>query len=146
MNIPRDIRTTFARILGSGIAAALLIGAGVWALERARLGADDRASLARVEAELRQRFDASSAGLVSLASRVAAEQGMIAAAADDPAAAGRLFELVSGALSNGGVVLTGVTVYDKEAVPIAWAGRVSDLPKPRLDGPATLLEIGRAHV
>src|SRR6185503_3192177 len=34
---------------------------------------------------------------------------------------------------------TGITIYDVAGEPLAWAGRVSDLPKERVLGPATLL-------
>src|SRR5207302_132485 len=34
---------------------------------------------------------------------------------------------------------TGVTVYDTAAASLAWAGRVSDLPKERVQGPAAML-------
>jgi hypothetical protein len=33
----------------------------------------------------------------------------------------------------------GVTVYDTAAAPLAWAGRVTDMPKERVQGSAALL-------
>ena len=33
---------------------------------------------------------------------------------------------------------TGVTIYDASATPVAWAGRVWDLPKERIQGPRAL--------
>ena len=60
-----------------------------------------RPRCARVEAELRQRFDASADTLGALAARVAAERDAIRAAPRDPAAARRLFDAVDAALSGG---------------------------------------------
>ena len=33
---------------------------------------------------------------------------------------------------------SGITIYDGSAAPLAWAGRVSDLPRARIEGPPTL--------
>jgi hypothetical protein len=60
------------RIVRAGVVAALAAGLAGWTFERARLGASDEAALRRVEAELRERFDATAAALGSMATRVAA--------------------------------------------------------------------------
>jgi hypothetical protein len=46
---PPDTKKVFLRLAGAGVAAALLVGAAGRALERARLGASDQESVARVE-------------------------------------------------------------------------------------------------
>jgi hypothetical protein len=43
----------------AGIAAALLVAIGGWTAERYRFGSTDQEAAARVEIELRQRFEAS---------------------------------------------------------------------------------------
>ena len=82
-----DTKKVFLRLAGAGVAAALLVGAAGRALERARFGATDQESVARVEKELRQRFDASADTLGVVATRVSASRDLIRAAPRDPAAA-----------------------------------------------------------
>ena len=107
-------------------------------LERSRFGASDAAALARIEAELRQRFDASADALGAMAGEVASARGELPAVGRDPAAARRLFDAVDAALPAEEGGRTGITIYDPRDAPVAWAGRVSDLPKDRLDGPSAL--------
>src|SRR5256885_1516504 len=47
------------RLVRAGLVAALVVGLSGWAYERAHFGASDSDALARIEAELRQRFAAS---------------------------------------------------------------------------------------
>ncbi len=126
------------RLARAGLAAALAVGVAGWAYERMRFGASDRDALARMEAELRQRFDASADALVTIASSVALQREAIRAAPRDPAAARRLFDAVDAALPDEVAGLAGLTVYDTAGVALAWAGRVSDTPKSRVAGPAKL--------
>jgi signal transduction histidine kinase len=126
------------RILCAGIAVALAVLAGGWMLERMRLGASDEAASARVEAELRQRFNASADVLGAVASRVLPHTDTIRAASRDTAAAKQLFEQVDDALPDDEAGRTGITVYDVAGAPLAWSGRVSEPPKTRISGPAAL--------
>ena len=129
------------RLVRAGLAAALVVGASGWAIERARFGPTDQTALSRIEAELRQRLDASAETLGTIASQVAARRDIIRASSTsrDIAAARRLFGVVDTALSAEEAGRTGITVYDAAAAPLAWAGRVSDLPQERINGPAALL-------
>ncbi len=111
---------------------------GGWALERARFGATDRDSVARVEAEVRQLTGRSADTLGSLAARVATARDAIAQAPRDQSAAKRLFQIVNAAAAGDGAERTGISVYDNTADPLAWAGLVSELPRERIVGPATL--------
>jgi signal transduction histidine kinase len=109
------------------------------ALERWRFGATDQESVARVEQELRQRFGASAETLGDLAARSAGSSDLIRAARSDSAAARRLFDALTAALPVEAIRRTGITVYDFPAGrPLAWAGRVSDIPSERIDGPSAL--------
>ncbi|MCC7417242.1 MAG: HAMP domain-containing protein [Acidobacteria bacterium] len=128
-----------ARLARAGVVCALLAALGGWTLERLRFGADDAAALARVEAELRDRFASSAAALDAAAAKVAPARDTILAASRDAAAARRLFELVAAALPPGASDRTGVTVYDRNGAPLAWAGHVWELPPGRTDGPSALL-------
>jgi signal transduction histidine kinase len=124
------------RLVRAGLVAALIVGLAGWAYERARFGASDPDALARIEAELRQRFNASADSLGRIAAGVAAQRGAIKDAPRDPAAARRLFDAVDAALPDEAVGRTGLTVYDAGGMALAWGGRASDLPKARLTDPA----------
>jgi signal transduction histidine kinase len=126
------------RILRAGVVLALLVGAGGWTLERVRFGATDEAALARVEAELRDRFADSAETLRALASRVTPPADAIRSASRDTAAAKQLFATVDAALPGEEAGRTGITVYDEVTAPIAWAGRVWELPRVRVEGPAAM--------
>jgi len=129
----------FLRIVRVGVSAALVIGLTGWGLERARFGPSDESAPSRVEAELRQRLDADAATLGTIAMRIAGESGTVRTTPRDQAAVKRLFDIVAAAMPTDEPGRTGVTVYDAVGEPLAWAGRVSDLLKERVQGPATLL-------
>ena len=114
--------------------AAVAVGAAGWGAEQFRFGSTDLAAARRVERELRQRLDASADTLGSIASRATAERDRIRAAPRDQAEQRRLFEAMNAALPRGDADRTGVTVYEASGVPLAWAGRVSEFPKERIDG------------
>ena len=127
---------TIWRLARAGLAAAFVVGVSGWALGRAQFGATDESALSRIEAELRQRFDQSADALGTIASRVGAQRDIIRGASGglrDIAAAKRLFDVVDAAMPADAAGRTGITVYDAAAAPLAWTGRVSDLPKERLD-------------
>jgi signal transduction histidine kinase len=126
------------RIGGAGLIAAIVVLIAGRALERVRFGASDEAAQSLVEAEVRQRFDASAEALGALASRIAPRTDTITAAARDPAETKRLFEAADAALPDQEAGRTGITIYNLAAAPLAWAGRVSELPRERIDGPAAL--------
>jgi signal transduction histidine kinase len=136
LNVPLILR-----IVRVGLAAALAVGLIGWGLGRARFGPSDRSALSRVEAELRQRFDASAATLGTIAARVAAEPETARIAPRDQPAVKHLFDVVAAAMpgDTDEAGRTGLTVYDPLGAPIAWAGRVSDLPKERVQGSKTLV-------
>src|SRR5262249_18395789 len=60
------------------------------------------------------------------------------AAPRDPREAHALFDHVAGTLRDEETGRTGITIYGADGTPIAWAGRVFDVPKERLAGPASL--------
>jgi hypothetical protein len=132
--------------LAAAATALLVAGAGRW-LERSRFGATDQASVARVEAELRQRVNVAADTLGAIAARVASSQGLIQPAARDDVALRLLFDALTAALASETVRSTGVTVYSHPAaLPVAWSGRVSDLPKQRIEGPAALFVAPRGRL
>ena len=130
--------TSLTRVAGAGLAAALVAGIGGRALETVRFGAADADAAARIHAELQQRFDHSAETLLSMAARAGGARSAIRAAPRDSAALNRLFDIAEGVLPNDDRARMGITVYDAAGAPIAWAGRVSDLPRPRVNGPPAL--------
>jgi len=119
--------------VSAGIVVALAVGVSGGLVERLRFGSADADTLVRVEAELRARFDGNAAMLARVASQVADGREVIRAGLVDPGDKG-LFDLVARALPPEHAGRVGVTVYDAAARPIAWAGRVSDLPKSLITG------------
>jgi signal transduction histidine kinase len=135
------------RLGAGGLLLAGIAGVVGQAVERARFGADDQASMARIEADLRDRFDRAAATLGSIADRVAASRDVIEDAPRDDAALRRLFDALAAVLPADAVRTTGVTVYSHpDGSPVAWSGRVSDLPKERIDGPAALFVAPRGRL
>ncbi len=127
------------RVARAGLAAALIVAAASWAIERARFGSSDQDAVARIERELRQRFAESADALGRIAARVVTRRNNITPAARGQVPAGFLFDAVSAALPDEETGRTGITVYDLLDAPIAWAGRTSELSKDRINGPAVLL-------
>ncbi|HEY2152471.1 MAG TPA: hypothetical protein VGH34_16800, partial [Vicinamibacterales bacterium] len=127
------------RIVRVGAALALLVGLSGWALGRARFGASDEAALAKVQLELEQRIDAGAATLGAMSEQITRQEAAIRRMPRDQAAIRRLFDIVGAALGDAEGGRTGITIYDSDSTPLAWGGRVLDLPRERLDGPAALL-------
>ncbi|HEX4348335.1 MAG TPA: ATP-binding protein [Vicinamibacterales bacterium] len=139
-SIPPDIRKRFARTLAGGIAVALLAGGGVWIVSRRAVGADNREAAANVEADVQQRVLASEDTLADIITRALADAAVIRDAGRTPEGAQRLFDELTAALPHGTDSTTGVTVYDATGAPVAWAGRVIDVPRARLEqAPSTFL-------
>jgi signal transduction histidine kinase len=129
------------RIVRVGVVAAMVVAVSGWGAEYLRFGPSDASALARVERDLRRRFDASAGTLATLAARVASARAIIATASRNPGEAAQLFDIVAAAAADDDTGRTGITVYDTAAAPIAWAGRVSDLPKARIQGPRSLFVV-----
>jgi hypothetical protein len=123
------------RITRAGVAASIAAGLIGWAGERARFGATDDAALERVQVEIRDRLDAAADTLATIASRLTISPDRLRATVRDPSAIRQLFDEASGALRDEPPGRTGVTIYGVDGAPLAWAGRVFDLPKERLAGP-----------
>jgi signal transduction histidine kinase len=132
------LHTTW-RILCAGIAAAALVAAASWSIERARFGASDQDAVARIEGELDQRFRESADTLNRIAADVVRERIAIGSTPPAQFPLPRLFDAVDRALPANDADRTGITVYGPLDDPVAWAGRTSELPKERIERPAALL-------
>ena len=129
---------SIARVAAAGLLAATLAGAGGILLERARLGPTDQAAVQRIEEELGRRFAQTADALTARTSRVREKPDTIANATRDTASARSLFQALSAELTPDLAGSAGITVYNTRGNPLAWAGRVSDVPRDRIDGPAVL--------
>src|SRR5919204_111922 len=125
----------------AGVVMALAVGLIGWGMERARFGRSDEDALAQVQRELRDRVDAAAETLGAVAARVAGARATIESAARDPGAQRILFDIVAAALPAEGGANAGITVYNSDGAPVAWAGRVTDLPKERIDTKAVTLAL-----
>src|SRR5262245_11519089 len=119
-------------MLRAGLAATLAAGLIGWGIERARFGTSDESALARVQSELRDRLDAAADSLGAIAARVTVSPDALRTAPRNPSIARSLFEQASTALTGQEPGRTGITIYGSDGTPLAWAGRVFDLPKERL--------------
>jgi signal transduction histidine kinase len=118
-----------------GTIVALLVTGGGWLLERATIGATEEDARERVEVDVRQMFDVMARRLRDISGAVA-DPGLVrAAAAEDTAAARRLFELAAEAIAGDEeAVDAALTVFTADGTPLAWAGRPSDLGAQQLGG------------
>jgi signal transduction histidine kinase len=132
--IPRDIRRTSIWLVAAGVTAAALAALTAAALERVRFGKDDAAFAARVASDVQQQFDESANALRDLSGRLAAERDLVRSVGRDLEGVRRLFDDLQRVLPEADVPSIGVTIYDSTATPLAWLGRVGDLPRSRLEG------------
>jgi hypothetical protein len=129
---------TIWRVLRVGLAVAALVAAVGWVLGLARYGRSDQDAVDRIEAELRQQFATSAEALARIAAQLGADRIAVGSTSRTLAAARSLFGAVDAALPPEEASRTGITIYDAAGAPLAWAGRTSDIPKQRLDGPSVL--------
>ncbi len=121
-----------------GFTAAVIVGAGAAWYARARFGATDEVTVARVQRELNERFAGTARTLAIRVARVSVARDAIREATRDSTGARRLFQALDAEVPADAVGSAGVTVYDSTGVPLAWAGNVSDLPRDRMAETGTL--------
>lgn len=132
------------RLLVLGLLAAGVVGLLAGAFEAWRVGATRAGAFARVESDVRRRFDAAVSALARAASGLAARDDLQRALAgerdpdrrlpgggDDTRA---LFDILDAAADGS----TAVTLYDTSGVIRAWRGRAAEIPSERITGPAAL--------
>ena len=124
-----------ARILAIGLLAAALVWLGGRALERLAIGADESATRALIERQVRDAFDEMARSLRDIAGPLADAPRLRDATAGDTVAARRLFEMAGSSVAPFEDVDVAVTAYADSGRPVAWSGRPSELPADRLQGP-----------
>lgn len=134
---PTSVRPLL-RIALVGLALAAVVGAAGTVLQRSRLGANDEAAIRRVEAELRERFRTASDALKDRTDRVRSSGDALTLATRDAAESRQLFQMLAALQPPGDSGGAGLTLYNARGTPVAWAGRVSDLPRDRIEGPQSL--------
>jgi hypothetical protein len=90
------------RLAAVAIATALLMAAGGWVLQRMLLGTSDSAARARVEDDVRRTFDQMTQQLRTSTALLADASLVRQAAAEDEAAAARLFTAARDAVAAAG--------------------------------------------
>ena len=123
------------RVVRFGIVTAVIVALSGWIVERIRFGASDESAAARVEADLAARVAGATQSLQQTATSLAAARETAAVDPRNPPQVKRLFDLAAAAVPDEARNRVGVTIYDAAGAPIAWAGRVWDLPKERIQGP-----------
>ncbi len=126
------------RIVAIGLMASVVAGGAGVLLERSRFGTTDEAAVARVQAELGRRFAQTSDALIARTARIRANPDAITNAGRDTTAARALFQSLSTELTPDLIGTAGLTVFGTNGSPLAWAGRVSDVPRDRVEGPSSL--------
>jgi signal transduction histidine kinase len=132
------------RLLVIGLLAAGVAGLIAGVLEAWRVGATRDGAFARVEREVRRRFDTAVTELERAAAGLAAREDLRRALAgerdpdrrlpgggDDTRA---LFDILDTAADR----RTAATVYDSNGAIRAWRGRAAEIPGDRISGPAAL--------
>ena len=94
----------------------------------ARFGTSDADAIQRIEQELTRQFRDTSDTLAARTARLIASPQSVVEAVSEPASARRLFEALSVNLAPDPTGQAGLTVYAANGAPIAWAGRVTDIP------------------
>ena len=117
-----------------GCACALAVYALGRLAEGAVVGWNEAAVRQRVEADVRDSFDAMGRELRLMALSLADARSLAAAAAGDTTAARRLFQAADTALIQASGTDYALTAYASDGRPIAWDGRPSELPSDRLSG------------
>jgi signal transduction histidine kinase len=123
-----------ARIAVIGLGAALLVFAGGLVATRVVLGGDDAETRARVQSDVRERFDTMARALAVMARGMADPESLVAAANGDVTSARRLFAAADAGLTQNEEAEFAVTAYAADGRPLAWGGRPSELPSDRLQG------------
>ena len=125
------LRRIVVAAAGAALAAALLGGV----LERVRFGAFDAATAARVEADVRARFDHIVAALRTTGQAIAGQPALIQAASNAAPDPSKLMDLTESTLVARPREIVALTVYGPDNAPLAWSGRPSELTAERISGP-----------
>ena len=131
--LPDPRRRPLVAILVIGLAATFFAGTAGLLFERLRLGATDTEAAARVEREVRARFERVSAALGRAAADLALASAPVIERPADERDVRPLFERAE-AITAGGEAADAITVYGADGAPVAWSGRPSQLPLARLQG------------
>jgi signal transduction histidine kinase len=141
----QDVRRRVSwRLLAAGLCLAAAVGLAGGALEWHRFGPSDASAAERAERHVDARFDAMVSALETVAARITSDPATAGAVADGEEGAPTLFALTAAARAMAGTPdEIAVTVYDEldnrpELLARAWAGRPSEIPRDRAEGPASL--------
>lgn len=143
MRPPSFVSRAMGRLAAVGAVALLAAWLGGITVERFRLGGDEPAARAKVQAAVSDHVRSLEARLQGTIAALGPVTDLVQRAeVGDATAQRQLFELTAAAMPPGPAVVS-ITVYGESRVPIAWTGRPSVVPAVRIDGPdATFLAPG----
>ncbi len=116
----------------------LVVAAATVAIERVRLGRNDDEAASKVAAEVRGDFASMAASLRRVADYLSAHGASTTLTSADSRSIRQLFDAAASAVALAGGSGLATTVYSPVGAPLAWAGRPSELPPSRINGPASL--------
>jgi signal transduction histidine kinase len=130
------------RLIAGGVVIAALVAIAGAALELRRFGTTDAVAADRVQARVLRDIAGMTARVRSVAHEVATDPSVERNMPVEDATEDRvrtLFDVVAAARERQGsaTALLALTIYDQRGAR-AWAGRSSDLPRDRSNGPASL--------
>ncbi|MEQ1869743.1 MAG: HAMP domain-containing sensor histidine kinase [Vicinamibacterales bacterium] len=140
MLTPSPLLRSLARVTALGAVAAVTTVALGSVLDRWHFGGpNDRAVVAHIAAEVNARFADTAQALDAHVVQTRAAVEPLRGATVDTSAVRELFRVLDRILESepGG----GITVFDAKGAPLAWSGRVSDLPRERVDGEASTFAV-----
>jgi signal transduction histidine kinase len=126
------------RLIWITLGLVLIVGIASVLIERARLGRDNDEAAAKIAVEVRGDFATMTKSLQQVAESVAARGPSGTSASTDSRSLRQLFDAAAVAVAVPGDEGIAVTVFTQYGVPLAWAGRPSELPPSRINGPASL--------
>ncbi|HEY1306369.1 MAG TPA: HAMP domain-containing sensor histidine kinase [Vicinamibacterales bacterium] len=133
---PALARRTLLSIALVGVASALVVFVAGWAVGRSVIGVDNQQARTLVEREVHGAFDTMSRKLRDVSASLADPAAVRAASDGDTAAANELMTRANQSVTRNDPDAT-VTVYGADSMPLAWAGRPTEMPPDRLTGGET---------
>ncbi len=130
-------RSLAPRVLAASLVAVLLVGLGGWLWLLVRLGSDPAATVARIEADVREQFASRAATLQDVTRRVLEAPVVAESLRGGDREVRALFDLVAAETERADADVS-LTVSTLDGQAVAWAGRPQGVEAPSLANGTTL--------